>query len=67
MHCGIEVSAKYYFGGKQLVAASFKECGARDINKVKILVTAENEIANKLYQKSGFDLITQIDSLKYFE
>ena len=48
--------------GKELVAESFKECRKRGLDKVKVLVAAENEAANKLYQKCGFGQVTQIDS-----
>ena len=47
---------------KQLVDAGFEECRKRHIEKVKVLVAADNESANKLYQKCGFELNTQIDS-----
>jgi len=47
---------------KQLVDAGFEECRKRHIEKVKVLVAADNEAANKLYKKCGFELNTQIDS-----
>ena len=47
---------------KQLTQAGFEECRKRGIDKVKVLVAANNESANKLYQKCGFELITQINS-----
>ncbi|MCE5340995.1 MAG: GNAT family N-acetyltransferase [Planctomycetaceae bacterium] len=47
---------------KQLVDAGFEECRKRGINKVKVLVAADNEAANKLYQKCGFEFVTQIES-----
>ena len=47
---------------KQLVEAGFEECKNRGIAKVKVLVAAENESANKLYQKTGFELHSQITS-----
>jgi ribosomal protein S18 acetylase RimI-like enzyme len=47
---------------KQLVNAGFEECRKRHIEKVKVLVAADNEAANKLYQKCGFELNTQINS-----
>ncbi|HBG28775.1 MAG: hypothetical protein A2Y10_07065 [Planctomycetes bacterium GWF2_41_51] len=47
---------------KQLVDAGFEECRKRGIDKVKVLVAADNEIANKLYQKCGFEKFKQIDS-----
>ncbi len=46
----------------QLVQAGFEECKKRGIDKVKVLVAAENQPANKLYQKCGFDLAAQVDS-----
>ena len=47
---------------KQLVDAGFEECRKRGIDKVKVLVAADNEAANKLYKKCGFDFKMQIDS-----
>jgi len=47
---------------KQLTEAGFEECKKRDIDKVKVLVAADNEPANRLYQKSGFKLATQLQS-----
>lgn len=47
---------------KQLIEKSFEECANRGIDKVKVLVAAANEPANKLYQKCGFELVTQLDS-----
>jgi ribosomal protein S18 acetylase RimI-like enzyme len=47
---------------KQLVDAGFEECRKRHIEKVKVLVAADNEAANKLYKKCGFELNTQINS-----
>jgi len=46
----------------QLVDAGFAECRKRSIERVKVLVAAGNEPANKLYQKCGFELATQIES-----
>ncbi len=46
----------------ELSRAGFKECRARGIDKVKVLVAAENEPANKLYQKVGFIFAQEIDS-----
>ena len=48
--------------GRQLVTKGFEECRKRGIDKVKVLVAADNEPANKLYKKCGFELVTQIDS-----
>ena len=47
---------------QQLVDAGFEECRKRGIDKVKVLVAADNEAANKLYKKCGFDFKMQIDS-----
>ena len=47
---------------KQLTDAGFEECKNRGIEKVKVLVAADNEPANKLYQKCGFELAIQINS-----
>lgn len=49
---------------KQLIEAGFEECLRRGIDKVKVLVAADNQSANNLYTRSGFELITQIDSHK---
>ncbi len=46
----------------QLVRAGLQECEKRVIDKVKVLVDAENEPANKLYLKCGFELAGQIDN-----
>jgi GNAT superfamily N-acetyltransferase len=46
----------------QLVQAGFEECRKRGIDKVKVLVAADNKSANKLYQKCGFELKHQINS-----
>ena len=46
----------------QLVERGFEECVKRGIDKVKVLVAAENEPANKLYLKCGFKLAGHIDS-----
>ncbi len=47
---------------KQLTEAGFKECKERGIGKVKVLVAADNQAANKLYQKCGFEFAALIDS-----
>ena len=47
---------------QQLVDAGFAECRKRGIDKVKVLVAADNEAANKLYKKCGFEFKIQIDS-----
>ena len=46
----------------QLVEKGLEECTKRGIDKVKVLVGADNEPANKLYLKCGFELVEQIDS-----
>jgi ribosomal protein S18 acetylase RimI-like enzyme len=48
--------------GFELIQKGFMECASRGIDKVKVLVGAENKLANKLYLKSGFELVGQIDS-----
>lgn len=48
--------------GKELIAKGLEECRKRGIDKVKVLVAAGNEAANKLYEKCGFERVTQIDS-----
>ncbi len=47
---------------EQMVRTGLAECGSRGIDKVKVLVDAKNEPANRLYQKTGFVLADQIDS-----
>lgn len=47
---------------KQLTDAGFEECRKMGIDKVKVLVAADNELANKLYRKCGFDLHSEVDS-----
>ncbi|MFA5553180.1 MAG: N-acetyltransferase [Phycisphaerae bacterium] len=47
---------------KQLTNAGLEECRKRDIDKVKVLVADKNQPANKLYQKCGFEFITEISS-----
>ncbi len=46
----------------QLVMKGFAECARRGISKVKVLVGAHNEPANKLYLKCGFELVEQINN-----
>lgn len=43
-----------------LTKTGFKECARRGITKVKVLVAASNEPANRLYIKCGFNLASQI-------
>ncbi|MEN6308644.1 MAG: GNAT family N-acetyltransferase [Anaerohalosphaeraceae bacterium] len=46
----------------QLINYGFEECRRRGIPQVKVLVAEANQTANRLYQKNGFKLITQVDS-----
>lgn len=46
----------------QLVEKGLQECPKRRIDKVNVLVGADNEPANKLYLKCGFKLAGQIDN-----
>jgi len=46
----------------QLVQKGFEHCQKIGLNKVKVLVAADNEPANKLYLKCGFKLVGQIDN-----
>jgi len=48
--------------GRQLIGVGFNECRKQNIDKVKVLVAADNVAANKMYKKSGFQLATQIES-----
>lgn len=48
--------------GTQLIQKGFQECQRRGIEKVKVLVGADNEPANKLYAKCGFELFCQLDN-----
>jgi len=48
--------------GGQLLQKGLAECAKRGIEKVKVLVGADNKPANKLYLKCGFELVRQIDS-----
>ncbi len=45
-----------------LMQKGLAECARRGIEKVKVLVGADNEPANKLYLKCGFELVGQIDN-----
>jgi len=47
---------------KKLIKFGFRECAKRNIGQIKVLVAANNEPANNLYQKCGFELKTQIDN-----
>ncbi len=48
--------------GLQLLQKGLAGCAKRGIDKVKVLVGADNKPANELYQKCGFVLFGQIDS-----
>lgn len=48
--------------GLALMERGLKECVRRKIEKVKVLVGAQKERANKLYLKCGFDLVGQIEN-----
>jgi ribosomal protein S18 acetylase RimI-like enzyme len=43
--------------GTELVIKSLQRCRQLGLEKVKVLVAADNEPANKLYQKCGFKLV----------
>jgi ribosomal protein S18 acetylase RimI-like enzyme len=45
-----------------LVRKSFERCLETGMEKVKVLVAADNAPANKLYQKCGFKLASQIEN-----
>ena len=46
----------------QLIQNGFGQCRQRGINKVKVLVGADNEPANKLYLKCGFEPAGQMEN-----
>jgi ribosomal protein S18 acetylase RimI-like enzyme len=46
----------------RLMQAGLDECKNRGIDKIKILVGADNQPANKLYCKCGFQLVGRINS-----
>ena len=46
----------------QLLKAGFQQCQKQGIEKIKVLVGAANEPANKLYLKCGFEFVGQIES-----
>jgi ribosomal protein S18 acetylase RimI-like enzyme len=46
----------------ELIKKGLEVCRVRGIAKVKVLVGASNEPANKLYQNCGFELVGQIDN-----
>lgn len=47
---------------KKLVFRGLDEAAGRDIGRVKVLVADFNKVANKLYQKTGFELFSHIES-----
>ena len=47
---------------KQLIEKGFSECANRGIDRIKVLVAADNKPANKFYQKCGFELHSRIFS-----
>ena len=47
---------------RQLIDKSFEECRKRRIDKIKVLVSAENIPANNLYKKCGFEFHSEVDS-----
>lgn len=46
----------------QLLKKAFEECQKRGIESVKVMVSADNENANRLYQKCGFERAGQINN-----
>lgn len=46
----------------QLLKGGFQQCQKQGIEKIKVLVGAANEPANKLYLKCGFEFAGQIES-----
>jgi len=54
---------KYHSGlATKLVRKSFEHCQKIGLDKVKVLVAADNGPANKLYLKCGFKLVGQLDN-----
>ncbi len=47
---------------QKLIEMGFRECRRRNISEVKVLVAESNLLANRLYQKTGFQLATKIES-----
>lgn len=47
---------------KALIQRGLAECYSRGIPNVKVLVADFNKSANKLYQKSGFEYVTQVEN-----
>jgi len=48
--------------GGQLLQKGLAECAKRKLDKVKVLVSVNNEPANKLYLKCGFEFVGQIEN-----
>lgn len=48
--------------GTELTYRGLAECKKRNLEKIKVLVGAKNQSANKLYIKCGFEFITQINN-----
>ncbi len=48
--------------GLQLLQKGLAGCAKRGIDKVKVLVGADNKPANELYQKCGFEFVGQINN-----
>ncbi len=46
----------------ELLNRGFQQCRERGIDKIKVLVGADNEPANKFYIKHGFKLVRQIEN-----
>ena len=46
----------------QLIQKGFDHCCKNAIDNVKVMVAADNQAANRLYQKCGFEFAKQIDS-----
>jgi len=48
--------------GKELLKKGFEKCREKGIEKIKVLVAADNEPANWLYLRCGFNQVEQIDN-----
>ena len=48
--------------GTELVRRSFEQCRQMGLDRVKVLVGADNKAANRLYQKCGFEFVGQIEN-----
>ncbi len=44
----------------KLIEKGFRHCRKTGVDKVKVLIGADNKAGNKLYRKTGFELIGQI-------